>query len=479
VSEHGLNRREFMKFGAICAGSFALAPTCLGQRGAKAVKPNVVLLLADDLGYRDLSCFGGHNPTPHLDALAQGGTRLAHFHAASAVCTPTRASILTGRYPLRFDIRRHFSDGPEHLPPGTVTLPKLLGSDGYHTGHVGKWHLGGLHVGADGRRVEDMPGPNEHGFDYYQCQIEQQPLRGQMGRNQTLYRQGGTCLIRDGAVVPKSDPYYARHFTDINGDYAIELIRRFAKERGPFFLNVWWLVPHTPYEPAPEPHWSATAESGISDDQHCFRSMVRHMDAKIGDIVATLRELGLLDDTLILFASDNGGAYESNIGDLKGGKTDLHDGGLRVPLIAHWPKRIPTGVSSETTASTIDLLPTICAAAGVELPLGFPVDGISLLDHLTRGAPVRARDLFWQIDLYKHLQRHYPKPKPYAKEVMMSGPWKLLSFEGRPVELFHIRNDPLERNNLLETHRDRADTMAARVRAWLAEPRKASGRRQN
>ena len=473
MSERTLDRREFMKFGAFLASSFALAPRCLGGRGGPAAKPNVVLLLADDLGYRDLSCFGGHNPTPHLDALARGGTRLTHFYAASAVCTPTRASILTSRYPLRFDIRRHFTDGPEHLPPGTVTLPKLLRRAGYRTGHVGKWHLGGLHVGADGRRLETMPGPHEHGFDFYQCQIEQQPLRGRMGRARTLYRQGGTCLLRDGAVVPESDPYYARHFTDVNGDYAVELIRRFAKEKRPFFLNVWWLVPHQPYEPAPEPHWSGTKEAGISDDQHRFRSMVRHMDARIGDIVATLRELKLLDDTLILFASDNGGAYEANIGKLKGGKTDLHDGGLRVPFIAHWPGRIPAGTASETAAGTIDLLATICDAAGAELPPGLALDGISLLDHLTQGLPLRQRDLFWQIDLYKHLQRHYPKPKPYATEVMMSGPWKLLSLNGEPVELFHIRNDPLERENLLETHRDRADAMAARVKAWLAEPRKS------
>lgn len=131
-------------------------------------------------------------------------------------------------------------------------------------------------------------------------------FRGRMGRERILFRQGGTCLIRNGVAVPKTDPYYMKHFTDANGDFAVELIRRFAEQERPFFLNVWWLVPHMPYEPAPEPHWSATAAEGISDDQHRFRSMVRHMDAKIGRIVAVLRELGLLDDTLLIFTSDNG-----------------------------------------------------------------------------------------------------------------------------------------------------------------------------
>lgn len=458
----------------LCAAAFGLrmCTTSLAET-PRDDRPNILLLLADDMGYRDLTCFGGTNPTPHLDSLAQGGMRLTRFYAAAPVCTPTRASILTGRYPLRFDIRRHFSDGPEHLPPGTVTLPKLLKRASYHTGHVGKWHLGGLHVGADGRRLETMPGPKEHGFDHYQCQIEQQPLRGRMGRNRTLYRKGGTCLIRDGAPVPAGDPYYDRHFTDINGDYAVELIRRFARDDRPFFLNVWWLVPHTPYEPAPEPHWSATEAKGISENQHRFRSMVRHMDAKVGGIFETLRELKLLDNTLIIFTSDNGGAYEANIGKLKGGKTDLHDGGLRVPFIAHWPKHIRAGTTSDVTASTIDLLPTLCAAAGVTLPSGLAIDGTNLLGHLTHGEPLPQRDLFWQIDLYKNLQRHYTKPKPYATEVMISGPWKLLTLRGEPVELFDIRSDPYERNNVLAEQRGRAESMAKKVRAWLAEPRRS------
>jgi N-acetylgalactosamine-6-sulfatase len=158
---------------------------------------------------------------------------------------------------------------------------------------------------------------------------------------------------------------------------------------------------------------------------------------------------------------------------LKGGKTDLHDGGLRVPFIAHWPGRIPAGESSDVVASTIDLLPTVCETAGVALPANLAVDGTSLLSHLTDVTPLPHRDLFWQMDLYKHLQRHYPKPKPYATEVMMSGPWKLLTLKGEPVELFHVRKDPLEQNNLSAEERERAEAMAARVRTWLAEPRRS------
>lgn len=466
-----MNRRQFLGMAGACAFGAAIGAA---RASFAARKPNIILLLADDMGLRDLTCFGGSNPTPNLDALAAGGMRLERFYAAAPVCTPTRASIMTGRYPLRFDIRRHFTDGPEFLPADTVTLPELLKDAGYATVHAGKWHLGGLHVDEDGERVESAPGPHEHGFDHYQCQIEQQPLRGEMGRKRILYRQGGTCLIRDGKTVPESDPYYDKHFTDINGDYSAEMIREFAKKGQPFFLNVWWVVPHKPYEPAPEPHWSAAAAEGISDDQHRFRSMVRHMDAKIGEIVATLRELGILDDTLIVFTSDNGGAFEADIGELKGGKTDLHEGGLRVPFIAHWPNRIPAGTTNDDdTASTIDLLATFCDAAGATLPSDLPIDGTSLLDTLTKETPLPDRDLFWQSDIYKGLQRHYPKPAPFSKEAMISGRWKLLSIDGTPLELFDIRSDPNETNNLIADHADRAEAMAEKVRGWLAEPRRS------
>ncbi len=438
---------------------------------AEQSQPNIILLLADDLGYADLTCFGGTNPTPHLDSLAKQGTKLTQFYAASAVCTPTRASIITGKYPLRFNIRQHFTDGPEHLPRGTVTLPKLLKQAGYVTAHVGKWHLGGLHVDENGNRKQDIPGPKEQGFDYYQCQIEQQPIRGKLGRERTLFRKGGTCLMRDGVVIKQDDPYYSKHFTDINGDYTVELIEKFSKQNKPFFLNLWWLVPHMPYEPAPEPHWSATAAQGISDNQHRFRSMVRHMDAKIGKILAKLKELGLDKNTLVLFTSDNGGAYEANIADFKGGKTDLHEGGIRVPMIARWPGHIPANTTSEIIGSTIDLLPTFCHVAGVDPLQSESIDGINLMHALRGSKELPQRTLFWQMDIYRHLQRHAPKPKPYATEITFDGKWKLLSLDGTPVELFNISTDHREQTNLLTTHPDRAKQMASQVKSWLNEPR--------
>jgi len=438
-------------------------------------RPNIILLLADDLGYGDLSCFGSPAvKTPNLDRMAAEGMMCNRFYAGSAVCSPTRASVLTGRYPLRFDITRHFNDRNQWLPESATTVAELLKGAGYNTAHVGKWHLGGLHVDEDGKRLTSQPGPRQHGFDFYQTQIEQQPLRGRMGKERTLFRQGGTVLLRNDQQIGEEDSYYSKHFTDANGDFAIEMIEKFAAEEKPFFINVWWLVPHKPYEPAPEPHWSGTAAEDISEDQHRFRSMVQHMDAKVGDILKKLEELDIADNTLVLFTSDNGAAYEGFIHDLKGGKTDLHEGGIRVPMIARWPAGIQAGQTSDAFGHTNDLLPTFCEMAGIQLPSDLPIDGLSLLPHLKGEAPPseEARGtVFWQLNLYKSIQRHYPKPKPYATEVAKRGRWKLLALDGTPVELFDIEADPNEKRNILADHPDVVASLAAELRQWLDAPR--------
>lgn len=462
----------------VCFFSIVGVIFALVGRASEAIannRPNIILLLADDLGYGDLSCFGSPAVrTPNLDRLAKEGMKCERFYAGSAVCTPTRASVLTGRYPLRFGITRHFNDRDRWLPESATTVAELLKNAGYNTAHVGKWHLGGLHVDTEGRRLDNQPGPRQHGFDFYQTQIEQQPVRGRMGRDRTLFRKGGTVLLRNDQPVGDDDPYHAKHLTDANGDFAVELIEKFSADKKPFFLNVWWLVPHKPYEPAPEPHWSSTAADGISDDQHRFRSMMQHMDAKVGQILDKLEKLGIADNTLVLFTSDNGAAYEGFIHNLKGGKTDLHDGGLRVPMVVRWPAVIPAGQTSNAFGHTNDLLPTFCEAAGVELSGELPLDGLSLLSHLKGEKPPSGEargTVFWQLNLYKSIQRHYPKPKPYATEVAMRDNWKLLALGGKPVELFDVESDPNEQQNVIDDHPDLVASLATQLNEWLNAPR--------
>ncbi|MEZ5356240.1 MAG: sulfatase-like hydrolase/transferase [Bryobacteraceae bacterium] len=436
-------------------------------------RPNIVLLLADDMGWADPSCFGNRFvETPHLDRLAAGGTKFESFYAASAVCTPSRAAILTGRYPLRFDIRKHFNDDEAHLPE-TVTLPKLLRGAGYATGHVGKWHLGGLHLAHIADRARSIPGPHQHGFEHYQCQNEEQPLRGKMGAAKTLFREGGTCLIRDDRRVGEDDPYYSGHFTTINGDESVRLIGEFHRAGRPFFLNTWFLAPHMPYEPAPAPFWERAAAPGITDDQRRYRSMLMHLDEQVGRILGKLDELGIRNDTLVLFASDNGGAWEANLGPWKGGKTDLHEGGIRVPAIASWPGHIRAGATTQALGHHCDILPTVCAAAGVRAPRA---DGLNLLPLLEGRARAPRRGIVhWQIDHYPRLQRHYPKPKPYATEATREGKWKMLSSDGRPVALYDLEADPGEARNLLDGEAKVAARMTESVREFLTAGRDRRG----
>lgn len=469
------SRRQFIK--GLGAGTASLlACNVLSCRQQERDKPNILFMMSDDLGWRDLSCFGNQRlQTPHIDRLAGEGLKLKRYYSASAVCTPTRVSLLTGKYPLRFDVRKHFADAGEYLPLCN-SVPKLLKSAGYRTAHVGKWHLGGLRL-QDCQDRNSVPGPLEHGFDHYLAQIEEQPLRGQLQRNEMLYRRGGTCLLRNDSVVTPDDPYYRMHLTDINGEETVRLIEQFHSGKEPFFINLWWLAPHTPYEPAPEPHWSQTAATSISEDQHRFRSMLARMDYQTGRILDTLDRLGIADNTLVFFVSDNGGAYESNIGNLKGGKTDLHEGGIRVPGLVRWPGYIRSqSVTSELCHSN-DMLPTICAAAGVSLPDNDAFDGINLLPLFTgKRDRLKGRTLFWQMDLYSHLQRHSPKPQPFATEASRKGGWKLLTLYAKPVELYDIKNDPFEKNNLLPQKAKNAAALQSELQNWLAQPRQPFGR---
>jgi N-acetylgalactosamine-6-sulfatase len=467
-----------MKHAIRIAAAFLLAAISSSHAAdPAATKPNIILFVADDLGYRDLSCFGSPAvKTPHIDKIAAGGTKLTHFYTAGAVCSPTRASILTGRYPARIGILQHFNDRDGFVPTTIPTVAKMLRDAGYATAHVGKWHLGGLHV-ENGVRVDTQPGPRQHGFDDYQCQIEQQPLRGKMGREKTLYRKGGTVLLHNDKQLGEDSPHFTKHLTDAQGDSAIEFIKGYAAAGKPFFLNLWWLVPHTPFEPAPEPHWSATAAPGISESQHCFRSMVQHMDAKVGQIMRTLEELKLADNTLIIFTSDNGAASEGDIGTLSGGKGMLYEGGVRVPFIASWPGRIPAGKELRQFGISTDILPTLCAAAGVPPSKELPLDGRNLLPTLTGGAEIsweQRGTVFWAMNVLG-LQRRGPKPTPGATSVARKDQWKLMMLGEKPVALFDVMKDPDEKANVLADQPNVVKALEGELTTWLkanpAQPR--------
>jgi arylsulfatase A len=432
-------------------------------------RPNVILLLTDDMGYGDLTCYGGQAVhTPNIDRLAQAGTRFTRFYSASAVCTPSRASILTGKYPLRFNITKHFSDSGEHLPKGIETLPKLLQSAGYLTAHIGKWHLGGLrkedYKARNAGEVAD-PGPLQHGFNYSLTNIEGADPRKRLIKERKLYREGGKHMLRNDREAPED----YNHWTNIKINESITLLEKWKENDQPFFLNIWFDVPHKPYEPAPKPHLDKYAQMGATGDQLFFRSMVSNLDENIGRLTTKLKELGLYENTLILFTSDNGAALEGEVGPFKGGKTDLHEGGIRVPFFAVWPDVIPANTVSFQRGHHTDILPTICEAVGADYKE--KIDGMSLLANLTNGTEIDRGLILWQLKIYGHMQRHYDKPKPYATNISYKGPWKLLLNNLTPVELFNIENDPHEVMNLLEKYPEIVKELAIETEKFMNEPR--------
>ncbi|MEM7200193.1 MAG: sulfatase-like hydrolase/transferase [Planctomycetota bacterium] len=419
-------------------------------------RPHILVVIADDLGWGDLACYGSDRiRTPRLDALAAGGVRWTQFYAASSICTPTRCSILTGRYPQRFGLGQHLPLVTERgLPDDTVTLPRLLRAAGYRTAHVGKWHLGRENLA-------------ELGFDH--ALITRYPWAELGGQDSFLHRDGVDYTFRNGRKVAPSSRFLAEYYAD----EAIALLEEACWREEPLFLNLWFYAPHTPYNLAPEPY-RRDYQGEAEDTDLKYRSMVTCLDASIGRVVDRLEALGMLDNTLILFASDNGPSEEGSAGPYLGGKSDLHEGGIRVPMIAHWPARIAPGRVTEAVGHTNDLLATCCAAAGLPLPGDVAFDGIDLLPHLVEEEPVGERALFWSLPRQKRYPRPGRRPMPHATQVIRRGRWKLSAYRSRALRLIDLQADPGESQSRLRKETETRKALLAELRGWLQPLRQAS-----
>jgi len=418
------------------------------ENRSKQEKPNILVLLADDLGYGDLSSYGSQSiETPNIDKLASEGMRFTRFYSGSAISSPSRACLLTGNFPLRYNARRHFNDREMHLPPTSTTLPEILKENGFTTAHIGKWHLGGLRPMDYNSRIKGeaaLPGPLQHGFDYSLTNIEGEPIRPMLIKERKLYREGGKYLVENDIRLPEEEGFW----TKIKVNKAIELLDQWKGGTQPFYLQVWFDAPHTPYEPAPEPHLSKYKKLGCAGDQLYFRSMVSYLDDQIGRLIKHLKDNGQYENTIIFFSSDNGPAFQGNPGPFKGGKTDLHEGGIRVPAFFVWKDHIKAGTHTFQTGHFADFFPTICDVCNIDHS-EYKTDGISILPILKGDTIVRQNTLLWQMDLYPHFQNQGEKPKPYATSVAIKGKWKMLADSLQPVELFDLAQDLREIYSLL------------------------------
>jgi len=341
-------------------------------------RPNVVVLLADDLGYKDIGCYGGPVKTPTLDGLAAQGVRFTDFYSGAAVCSPSRATALTGRQHLRAGVYSwiHDHEQDSHLLEREVTLPEILKSHGYATAHFGKWHLG---MPTHNRK---KPTPADHGFDYWFA----------TGNNAQPSHKDPVNFIRDGKPAGKIEGYSCQ----IVVDEAISWLNEKRNPDQPFFLNIWFHEPHAPIA-APERIVSDYGE--VNDPAAIYSGTIDNTDRAIARLLAKLKEVDSPENTLIVYSSDNGSYRADRVGALRGKKGSNFEGGLRVPGIFCWPGTIYKGRVEHEPAGLVDLLPTVCGLLGIDKPAHVHLDGADLSSLLTGGEKEFARHqpLFWLL----------------------------------------------------------------------------------
>jgi len=409
----------------------------------------VIIVLADDLGYGDLSCYGAKDvQSPNIDRLVAEGMRFDYFRANSCVCSPTRAALLTGRYPERVGvpgvIRTHPADSWGHLAPQAVLLPQELKQAGYTSALVGKWHLG----------LASPNTPNDRGFDHFHGFL------GDMMDSYLTHRRHGINYMR--LNQEEVDP--PGHATELFTNWACDYLRGQVRTGRPFFLYLAYNAPHGPIEPPPEWLQKVTQrEPGLTPKRAKLVALVEHMDAGIGRVLATLKESGLEQTTLVIFTSDNGGdlGAGASCGVLRSGKGTMYEGGLRVPFVARWPGRIKAGSRSEAPAVTMDIFPTVLEAAGIK-PSG-RIEGLSLLPLLLgRVVELPARDLFFT--------RREGGNAFGGKTIdaVIRGDWKLLqNTPFTPLELYNLRADPQEKENQVAREKKIVQQMSAALREQI------------
>ena len=445
VRQSEVSRRQFIQTTA--AGSLALAGMGLGRISrAQSAKPNILFIMADDLGYADLSCYGQRDYlTPNIDRLAIDGVRYTQGYANSPVCSATRTALATGRYQYRLPVGLEepiSAATPKTigLPPDHPTLPSLLKKSGYGTALVGKWHLGFL---------PDFS-PLKSGYDTF---------FGIFGGAADYFNHGSDSR-RSGAEayqLHEQEVPIERHgyMTDLLGDRAVQTVESYSRSRVPFLLSLHFTAPHWPWEGPDDEAESRRIRDVFHRDggtQKTYGAMVKSLDSNVGRVMQALEATGLADNTIVVFTSDNGGERFSQTWPFSGMKQELLEGGLRVPHIVRWPGRAAAGNVSEQVIITMDWVPTLLAAAGTQPDAAYASDGEDLGPTMISGAALRPRKFYWRY-------------KAGSQRAVRDGDWKYLRIAGNEF-LFDVVKDPRERGNLKDRHKDVFDRLKADWEAW-------------
>jgi len=461
-----------MRTTAFCLLSMLLVQNCKQNAYAELIqnvkininnndtRPNIIFIFADDWGWGDLSVHGHpYIKTPNIDRLAKEGADFKRFTAASGVCSPSRAAVVTGHFPARYNIDGHFAwapsnakrNMPDWLDNETTLLPRLLQESGYATAHFGKWHL-------SNNMIPDSPSPATYGYDTF------------------------GAFNSSGEQMPVHE----------DSTNAIAFIENSNKENKPFFINMWIHEPHTPHHVVPKYQWRF---QDLDEADNIYASVLSHADDRIGDVLNALDRLNLTDNTLVIFSSDNGparaayevdelnlmfdsatgagfgiGASKGVTGGRKGYKASLFEGGIGVPFIARWPNKIKAGrIDNTSLISAVDLLPTFCELAKVELPKNYKPDGLSQVSTLL-GTPynLRTKSLFWKISA------HWPAienaPDHWVSYAVVDKNWKLVANSTLSyIELYDITKDVYEKKDLKSSYKEVSENLVHKLNQWIQE----------
>jgi arylsulfatase A-like enzyme len=447
-----VTRREFLGTALVAGAALSVAPM---PATASPDRPNLLFILADDLGYGDLSCYGRPDfQTPVLDQMAREGMKFTSAYAAAPVCTPTRCAYITGRYPQRLQVglQEPLKHGQTSigLPPDHPTIASLLKKAGYRTSLVGKWHLGWL----------PEFGPNRHGFDEFFGMLSgAADYFTHVAADAPGGEHGGPDLWENLTKIERSG-----YLTDLFTDRAVEFLARPHSE--PFLLSLQYNAPHSPWEgPADGPmnhqdHGSGPMVEGGS--RAIYGEMMKSMDAGIGRVLAALKKHDLEKNTIVIFTSDNGGERYSYNWPFSFQKMYLWEGGTRVPAIVRWPGVVPAGQVSDQAVITMDWTATMLALAGASADAAYPLDGENLMPVLTGKRSEYQRTLFWRTVL---------------RDSARMGRWKYLKDSGEE-HLFDLANDPGEKAELRTKHPEVFAEIRKRFNAWNVQmlPRPAETR---
>jgi arylsulfatase A-like enzyme len=438
-SQRAITRRRFVQ--ATAVGSLAVAGLSFSRASrAQTGRPNIVFIMADDLGYADLSCYGQRDyMTPNIDRLAIEGLRFTQGYANSAVCSATRAALITGRYQYRLAAGLEepiVTASPKNagLPPSHPTLPSLVKKVGYGTSLVGKWHVGFLPEFS----------PLKSGYDKFFGIFS--------GSADYFKHDPGTANPLFEQEVPVDRHGY---MTNLFGDRAVQTIEDYSKSKDPFLLSLHFTAPHWPWEGPDDEAESKRIKSLWHYDggsQKTYAAMVQSMDTNVGRVLQALDNHGQAANTVVVFTSDNGGERFSKTWPFSGMKEELLEGGLRIPALVRWPGRVAAGSLSEQVMISMDWMPTLLAAAGTQSDPAYPPDGEDLVPILTARPAPHSRKLFWRY-------------KAGAQRAVRDGDWKYLRMASNEF-LFDVVRDPRERANLKERHSDVFQRLKNEWEAW-------------